>query len=213
MNVKSPHFHILPKVSSRFMIALAGMQLRAKKKRWQACVCSLLCAELFQLPLLVFFFSSASPAVLHLRALGAQCKTTSVELRPWRRIVLCSAKQLGKNPASRFADNCTLLVSSRPLFCSQAGWSYFHLDSGKRFDSLDVVPLSNGTYSQNFAPWPNRLRGEQIGARFNSHSSCMVVVDVGSLENLCGRKLGQFCSTIASGSSLGALQKTNSCKF
>ena len=63
----------------------------------------------------------------------------------------------------------------------------------------------NGTYSQSFAP--NRLRGEQIGALFNSHSFCMIVVDVGSLEDLCGRKIGQSCSAIALGSSLGALQK------
>ena len=63
----------------------------------------------------------------------------------------------------------------------------------------------NGTYSQSFAP--NCLRGEQIGALFNSHSFCTVVVDVESLEDLCGRKKGQLCSAIAFGSSLGALQK------
>ena len=63
----------------------------------------------------------------------------------------------------------------------------------------------NGTYSQSFAP--NCLRGEQIGALFNSHSFCTVVVDVKSLEDLCGRKKGQLCSAIAFGSSLGALQK------
>ena len=68
-------------------------------------------------------------------------------------------------------------------------------------------PMSryNGTYSQSFAP--NCLRGEQIGALFNSHSFCTVVVDVESLEDLCGRKKGQICSAIAFGSSLGALQK------
>ena len=44
----------------------------------------------------------------------------------------------------------------------------------------------NGTYSQSFAP--NCLRGEQIGALFNSHSFCTVVVDVESLEDLSGRK-------------------------
>ena len=66
----------------------------------------------------------------------------------------------------------------------------------------------NGTYSQSFAP--NCLRGEQIGALFNSHSFCTVVVDVENLEDLCGRKKGlchRFwvfpgCST-----------KTDSCKF
>ena len=69
----------------------------------------------------------------------------------------------------------------------------------------------NGTYSQSFAP--NCLRGEQIGALFNSHSFCTSVVDVESLEDLCGMKKGQLCSAIAFGSSLGALQKTDSCKF
>ena len=71
----------------------------------------------------------------------------------------------------------------------------------------NVAPKTshNETYSQSFAP--NRLRGEQIGALFNSHSFCMVVVDVESLEDLCGRKIGQSCSAIAFGSSLGALQK------
>ena len=70
-----------------------------------------------------------------------------------------------------------------------------------------MSPLTgeNGTYSQSFAP--NCLRGEQIGALFNSHSFCTVVVDVESLEDLCGRKKGQLCSAIAFGSSLGALQK------
>ena len=63
----------------------------------------------------------------------------------------------------------------------------------------------NGTYSQSFAP--NCLRGEQIGALFNSHSFGTVVVDVESLEDLCGRKKGQLCSAIAFGCSLGALQK------
>ena len=63
----------------------------------------------------------------------------------------------------------------------------------------------NGTYSQSFAP--NSLRGEQIGALFNSHSFCTVVVDVESLEDLCGRKKGQLCSAIAFGSSLCALQR------
>ena len=57
----------------------------------------------------------------------------------------------------------------------------------------------NGTYSQSFAP--NCLRGEQIGALFNSHSFCTVVVDVESLEDLCGRKKGQLCSAIAFGCS------------
>ena len=65
--------------------------------------------------------------------------------------------------------------------------------------------ISLGTYSQSFAP--NCLRGEQIGALFNSHSFCTVVVDVESLEDLCGRKKGQLCSAIAFGSSLGALQR------
>ena len=65
--------------------------------------------------------------------------------------------------------------------------------------------IANGTYSQSFAP--NCLRGEQIGALFNAHSFCTVVVDVESLEDLCGRKKGQLCSAIAFGSSLGALQK------
>ena len=51
------------------------------------------------------------------------------------------------------------------------------------------------------------LRGEQIGALSNSHSFCTVVVDVESLEDLCGRKKGQLCSAIAFGSSLGALQR------
>ena len=63
----------------------------------------------------------------------------------------------------------------------------------------------NGTYLQSFPP--NRLRGEQIGALFHSHSFCMVVVDVESLEDLCGKKIGQSCSAIALGSPLGALQK------
>ena len=36
---------------------------------------------------------------------------------------------------------------------------------------------------------------------------CTVVVDVESLEDLCGRKKGQLCSAIAFGSSLGALQR------
>ena len=63
----------------------------------------------------------------------------------------------------------------------------------------------NGTYSQSFAP--NCLRGEQIGALFNSHSFCTVVVDVESLEDLCGRKKRQLCSVIAFGPSLGAPQK------
>ena len=69
--------------------------------------------------------------------------------------------------------------------------------------TLDRFP--NGTYSHSFAP--NCLRGEQIGALFNSHSFCAVVVDVESLEDLCGRKKGQLCSAIAFGSSLGALRK------
>ena len=68
-----------------------------------------------------------------------------------------------------------------------------------------AICADNGTYSQSFAP--NCLRGEQIGALFNSHSFCTVVVDVESLEDLCGRKTGQLCSAIAFGSSLGALQK------
>ena len=63
----------------------------------------------------------------------------------------------------------------------------------------------NGTYSQSFAP--NCLRDEQIGVLFNSHSFCTVVVDVESLEDLCGRKKGQLCPAIAFRSSLGALQK------
>ena len=65
--------------------------------------------------------------------------------------------------------------------------------------------MHNGTYSQSFAP--NCLRGEQIGALFNSHSFCTVVVDVESLEDLCGREKRQLCSVIAFGSSLGAPQK------
>ena len=68
-----------------------------------------------------------------------------------------------------------------------------------------ALNVNNGTYSQSFAP--NCLRGEQIGALFNSHSFCTVVVDVESLEDLCGRKKGQLCSAIAFGSSLGALQR------
>ena len=63
----------------------------------------------------------------------------------------------------------------------------------------------NGTYSQSFAQ--SRLRAEQIGALFNSHSVCVVVVDVESLEDLCRKKIGQSCFAIALGSSLGALQK------
>ena len=77
---------------------------------------------------------------------------------------------------------------------------------GKATSQLQYVVLRvNGTYSQSFAP--NCLRGEQIGALFNSHSFCTVVVDVESLEDLCGRKKGQLCSAIAFGSSLGALQR------
>ena len=63
----------------------------------------------------------------------------------------------------------------------------------------------DGTYSQSFAP--NCLRGEQIGALFNSHSFCTVVVDFGSLQDFYGRKKGQLCSAMAFGCSLGALQK------
>ena len=66
---------------------------------------------------------------------------------------------------------------------------------------------NNGTCSQSFAP--NRLRGEQIGALFESQSFCIVVVDFGSLKDLCGRKIaiGQSCSAVVLGSSLGAQQK------
>ena len=69
--------------------------------------------------------------------------------------------------------------------------------------TTDRCSKFNGTYSQRFAP--NSLRGDQIGALFNSHSLCTVVVDVESLEDLRGMKKGQLCSAIAFGSSLGAL--------
>ena len=93
----------------------------------------------------------------------------------------------------------------------------FHLpDSHKKalfllVFTICIVNLGNGTYSQSFAP--NCLRGEQIGALFNSHSFCTVVVDVESLKDLCGRKKGQLCSAIAFVSSLGALQKRIHVRF
>ena len=49
----------------------------------------------------------------------------------------------------------------------------------------------------------NRL--ERLSTRIRK--SGMVVVDVGSLNDLYGRKIGQSCSDIALGSSLGAPQK------
>ena len=56
--------------------------------------------------------------------------------------------------------------------------------------------------SSQIACGANRL------ARFSTRIDfVMVVVDVGSLEDLCGRKIGQSCSAIALGSSPGALQK------
>ena len=87
-------------------------------------------------------------------------------------------------------------------------WPPLHLPPDKlaRRNVLEDRPQrKNGTYSQSFAP--NCLRGEQIGALFNSHSFCTVVVDVGSLEDFYGRRKGQLCSAIAFVSSLGALQK------
>ena len=86
--------------------------------------------------------------------------------------------------------------------------SFFLLSAGNRnfcFIFSFCCEARNGTYSQSFAP--NCLRGEQIGALFNSHSFCTVVVNFGSLEGFNGRKKGQLCSAIAFGSSLGALQK------